>query len=84
MLQTFLPRQVKVFQPGAASVLWNTSPGEQVNGGCLPLETRGFLRARCPVAAARFNGAAIRPLVTRDRAADVCADRTTGIASTSS
>jgi hypothetical protein len=82
MLQTFLPRQVKVFQPGVASVLWNTSPGEQVNGGCLPLETRGFLRARCPVAAARFNGAAIGPLVTRDGAADVCADRT-GIASTS-
>jgi len=83
MLQTFLPRQVKVFHPGAASVLWNTSRGEHVNGGCLPLETRGFLRARCPVAATRFNGPAICPLVTRDGAADVCADRTTGIARTS-
>jgi hypothetical protein len=83
MLQTFLPRQVKVFQPGAASVLWNTSPGEQVNGGSLPLETRGFLRARFPVAATRFNGRAICAFVTRDGAANVCADCTTGIASTS-
>jgi hypothetical protein len=83
MLQTFLPWQVNVFQPGAASVLWNTSPGEQMNGGSLPLETRGFLRERLLVAATRLSGAAICVFVTRDGAADVCADRTTGITSTS-
>ena len=58
MLETFLPGQVKVFQLDTASVLWNTSPGEQVNGGSLPLETRGFLRAECPVAATPVPGSA--------------------------
>src|SRR5438309_1670515 len=46
-LQTFLPRQEKVSQPGGASVLWKTSPVEQVNGSDAPLCTTDLRRARC-------------------------------------
>ena len=56
MLQTFLPRQVNVSQPGAASVLRKTSPAAQVNGSLVPLCTSGFVRERCPVTFAGLSG----------------------------
>src|SRR6516162_4392378 len=75
-LQTFLPLQEKVSQPGAASVLWNKSPTEQVRGSSVPLLAAGFIRVRCPVS--RFREAMVRRTAT-GRVRERCAGAGGGV-----
>ena len=81
-LQTFRLVHLNVFQPDDPSILWNKSPREQVDGGSLPLKTRGFLRPRYPFAAGCFRIAAVCPFQARGRTIGFSTDLDTGIAST--